>query len=371
MAKWITVAIVAALLFSAGLFAGNSVPFTKALATAPTAKSSPGPADAVPKTERDIRVESAATDDFMPISFIRRASSEDSAEVRTAEMAEDRTADKEHRTAIQNLIRQRFPDTDADVAEVWVDAYAEMSLDEVSFILEQKRSASIGSGLSLPHSLMTEALTSNPEQTVDVAVRMVMTNLRSAFSPGFRRMVVLPEAIGDPELLTEHEQRNTPTTSFRSFESGPLITSPIATHVALTNESSAMFFLEGHRLTRRGDFRLLKDRRLGIVSRSGEMASAESTPIPEDATEVQIAANGTIHFKNAAGETREAGRIAVCRVTNLAKLESDDGVFFIASDHGTVTLCEDASAFLLRNTLEQSNVDRSYENSLLVYLKSL
>ena len=373
MAKWITVAIVAALFFSAGLFAGHSVPFTKALATAPTAKINSGPASAVQKTTSEVTMESSVPNDANPASFVSHAAPVDSAEFRTAEMIEESTAGREHRAAIQNLIRQHFPDMDADVAEIWVETYAEMSLDEIIFILQQKRSASneIGTGASLPDLLVTELLASNPEQTVDVAVRMVKSNLQSAYALGFRRMVVLPEAISDPESLTDEEKRCTPTTSFRSFESGPLVRSPIATHVALTKESSVMFLLEGNRLTRRGDFRLLKDRRLGVVSRCGEMASAESTPIPEDATEVQIAADGTIHFENATGETGQAGRIAVCSVTDLENLQSDDGVFFTVSDHGAVTMREDAADFLLTNTLEQANVDRSYENSLLAHLKLL
>ncbi|MEJ7590718.1 MAG: hypothetical protein WKF77_04165 [Planctomycetaceae bacterium] len=381
MAKWITAAIVAALFFSVGLFAGHSVPFTTALAKGVIETSNPGRA-ADQKPFGDIPVDSTAADDSRPMAFVSHATAIENAEFRTAELMEQGVSGDEHRRAIRNLIQQHFPNTDAVAAEIWGETYAEMSLDEITFILEQKRLISHEScvGLSTStmqstplqsHNPLAEPLPLNPELAGDIAVRVVETNLRSAYSLGFRRMVVLPEAIPDPESWTPEKRRSAPATIFRSFEFGTLISSPIATHVALTQESSAMFFLEGNRLTRRGDFQLLADRRLGIVTSREEMASAESTPLPEGATNVQILQNGTIQFQNAAGETGEAGRIAVCNVRDLADLQSTDGVFFTATDAGDVIRHEDTSAMLRTHTLEQSNVDRLYENSLLAYLKSL
>lgn len=381
MAKWITAAIVAALFFSIGLFAGHSVPFTTAEATGVSEKSNPGRiADQRPRG--DIPVDSTAADDSKPIAFISHSTAMENPAFRTAELMEPGVSGDEHRRAIRNLIQQHFPNTDAVAAEIWGETYAEMSLDEITFILEQKRLTSNGIGASLSaswmpslpslsHTVLAEPLPSRPELAGDIAVRIVETNLRSAYSLGFRRMVVLPEAIPDPESWTPDKRRSAPVTIFRSFESGRLIASPMATHVALPQESSTMFCLEGNRLTRRGDFQMLADRRLGIVTSREEMASAESTPLPEGATNVQIMQNGTIHFRNAAGETGEAGRIAVCRVRDLADVQSTDGVFFTVTDAGDVTRCEDESAILLTHTLEQSNVDRSYENSLLAQLKSI
>jgi len=375
MAKWITVAIVAGLFFSVGLFAGHRVPSTKALATGVNEKSNPD-LTADQKPASDIPDDSTAEADSSTISFISHTNASDNAEQRTVELIVEGASSHEHQTDIRNLIRQHFPDTNGNVIDVWVETYADMSLDEVTFILEQKRrtSSEIGTAYSIPslsHPVQPDPLPSEPDQANDVAVRMVEANLRSAYSLGFRRTVVLPDTIADLESWTPDKPRSVSVTSFRSFESGTWISSPIGTHVALTKENSAMFCLEGNRLTRRGDFQMLADRRLGIVTSSEEIAAVESTPLPVGATDVQISQNGQIQFRNAAGETSEAGRIAVCSVTNLADLQSLDGVFFTGSDAGKITRHEDASALLLMKTLEQSNVDRSYENSLLEYLKSL
>lgn len=378
MAKWIPVAIVAGLFFSVGILAGHSVPFTKALATGLIEESDPErPADQ--KRPGDVPVHSTAAKDAQPFALISQSTGIENAEFRTADLMEKNASADEHKKAIRNLIQQHFPDTDEVAVAIWVETYADMSLDEITFVLEQKHRTSKSTGASFPATLMpsladtaaAEPRSSGPEQTGDIAVKMVEANLRSAYSLGFRRTVVLPDAIADPESWTREEPRNVSVTSFRSFESGSLIASPIATHVALTKEDSTMFCLEGNRLTRRGDFQLLADRRLGIVTTCEEIASSDSTPLPEDATDVRILQNGTIQFKNMSGETREAGRIAVCSVTDLAGLRSDDGVFFTGLDVGNITFHEDATAFLLTHRLEQSNVDRSYENSLLAHLKSL
>lgn len=382
MAKWITAAVFAALFFSVGLLAGHSVPFTKPLATGVTGKANPG-SDADQRLASDISVNSTAAADSTPTLFISHAATSEKAERLTTEPIVESASRDVHRTAIRDLIHRHFPNTDAVTAGIWVETFTEMSLDEIAFLLEQKRLTSKGIGVrlsaslmpststpSLSHTVLPEPLPSKQEQAGDFAVRVVEANLRSAYSLGFRRMVVLPEAISLPESRAGDKSRRAPVTCFRSFESGTLIGSPIATHVALTKENSTMFCLDGNRLTRRGDFQLLADRRLGIVTSSEELAAAESTPLPEDASDVQISQNGTIHFRNAAGDTEDAGRIAVCSVTDLADLQSDDGVFFVVSHPAKVARRDDASAFLQTNMLEHSNVDRSYENSLLTYLKS-
>ncbi len=380
MAKWITIAIVAGLFFSVGIFAGHSVPSTKAPATGSIEETNPARAIGQ-KPPSDVPVDSPAADDSLPIALISQSTAIENAEFRTAESPGNDVSAVDHRKDIRNLIQQHFPDTDAVAAEIWVETCADLSLDEIIFVLEQKRVTSQGIGASPPATLMpsiptltdtglAELRPSGPAQADEIAVRLVEANLRSAYSLGFRRMVVFPDTSVDPNSWSRDKPRSVTVTSFRSYESGTLIGSPIATHVALTKEDSTMFRLEGNRLTRRGDFRLLADRRLGIVTSCEEIASSDSTPLPEGATDVRILQNGTIQFRNTAGETREAGRIAVCSVVNLADLRSDDGVFFNGWDAGQIIMHEDASAFLRTHRLEQSNVDQFYENSLLTHLKS-
>ncbi len=392
MAKWITLALVATLLFSAGLYAGSSVRFSNVLAIGPTqSKSAPSLPVLLHQNISDHAANGSATKiNEMPITFISAELVAD-AEVRTAEFNDlgatdvtsaddsDITVADSERAAIRNLILQHFPNTESDLAEIWVETFAGMDLDEINFILEQKKQSSsgLGSGLSvLPGSSQPSIagpLTSTSESAVDEDVALVTTNLRSAYSIGYRRMVVLPEAVDPSTASTDSGavRGNIPTTRFRTFESGPLLQSPIATHVALSNETSVMFHLEGNHVTRRGDFQILTDNRLGIVTGSGEFAAEGSTPLPEDAKDVHILQNGTIGFSNTAGETLNAGRITVCCIVNLAELKSGDGVLFLASGAGQLKVLEHPDSVLRLNSLEQSNVNRVEENFLLEHLKSL
>jgi hypothetical protein len=394
MAKWITVALVAALLFSAGLYAGHSVPFSDVLATGLTTQSNSASVVVNHGLAGNTSAASSAKNGDVPFLLISRAEPVAVAEVRTAEFVDFHTTDGTNtgisdvavsdvavsdveRAAIRKLILQRFPNTDLDMAEIWVDTYAGMDLDEINFVLEQKKQTSSelrAGGAISPTPLQSSAiapLTTKPESALDGDIASVTSNLHSAYSVGYRRMVVLPEAVDTSASLTDVERRNIPSSRFRCFESGPLLQSPIATHVALSHETSVMFCLEGNRVTRRGDFQILTDRRLGIISNSGEFAVEGSTPLPEDAKNVHIQQNGTVRFSNAAGETLEAGRIAVCSITNLANLQTSDGVLFLASDAGQIKVLEHPNSVLRLNSLEQSNVNRVGENLLLGHLKSL
>lgn len=388
MAKWITVALVAALLFSAGLYAGHSVPFSNVLATGLTTQSDSVPVVVNQYLAGSAPAASSTKSSKVPFTLISRAGSAADAEIRTAEFSDIRATDDNNagvsniavsdseRAAIQKLILQHFPNTDSDLAAIWVETYAGMDLDEINFVLEQKKQTSSepGAGLSISpgssQSFMMGPLM-KPESSLEEDIASVTTNLRSAYSIGYRRMVVLPETIDLLESSTDVERRNILSTRFRSFESGALLQSPIATHIALSNETSVMFHLEGNRVTRRGDFQILTDRRLGIITSNGEFAAEGSTPLPEDAKNVHILQNGTIRLTNAAGEALEAGRIAVCSIANLANLQSSDGVLFLASDASPLTVLEHPDSVLRLNSLEQSNVHRVDENLLLEHLRSL
>lgn len=389
MAKWITVALVAGLLFSAGLYAGHSVPFSNVLATGLKTQSNSAPVVVNQDLAGNESAASYTKNSDVPFLLISRAERVADADVRTAGLDSLRETDGTsaevpdvavsdvERAAIQKLILQHFPNTDSDLAEIWIETYAGMDLDEINFVLEQKRktSSELGAGLSIsPGSSQSsgiEPLTSKPESALEGDIACVTTNLRSAYSTGYRRMVVLPETVDTSASFTENERRHIPSTRFRSFESGPLIQSPIATHVALSNESSVMFCLEGNRVTRRGDFQILTNRKLGIITSGGEIAVEGYTPLPQDAKDLRILQNGNVQFNNAAGETLEAGRIVVCSITNLADLQSSDGVLFLASDAGNLKILEHLDSVLRLNSLEQSNVNRVDENFFLEHLKSL
>ena len=394
MAKWITLALVAVLLFSVGLYAGHSVPFSDVVATGPTSPSTPTAAAVNQDLAGNASAASSSKNNNVPFSLISRAEPVASVEIRTAKFEDFQATDGNNagvsdalasgvaasdaeRAAIRKLILQHFPNTDSDLAEIWVETYAGMDLDEINFVLEQKKhtSSELGAGLSIldrsSQSSILGPLTSKPESPFDRDIALVTTNLRSAYSIGYRRMVVLPEVVDPSASSTDVERRNFSSTRFRSFESGPLLHSPIATHVALANESTVMFCLEGNRVTRRGDFQILADRRLGIITSCGEFAAEGSKPLPEDAKDVHILQNGTVRFSNAAGETLEAGHIAVGHISKLADLQTNDGVLFLAADASQLKVLEHPDSVLRLNSLEQSNVNRVDEISLREHFKSL
>jgi flagellar basal body rod protein FlgG len=153
---------------------------------------------------------------------------------------------------------------------------------------------------------------------------------------------------------------------FRSFDAGRTVTSPMPLHLAIVGtETSCMFCLEGDRYTRRGDFRLLADRRLGIVTPSGEFAAKNSPVIPDNVTRLRIHSNGQITFNEASGVVAEAGRIELVRFDSMEHLTTDDGVFFSCNSGGVPQVVPPTESVLLVGQLELSNVNQSDEQELL------
>jgi hypothetical protein len=288
--------------------------------------------------------------------------------------------DSVSRRNVLQLIRRIFPDADEETANVWADVYADTDPSEVQFILEQKRmlsgtlavSGSTGLEGSLwktPKSGSAAARASTP---LAVAVDVVRNNLRGAWSIGFRQTIVLPEALPSNETLSFSSLEQIRSTMFLSFDAGRMISSPVATHVALpTDDGSLMFRLEGLRLTRRGDFILLSDRRLGLMTQSENFVLEDSPRIPDDAIAVRITMSGEIQFENSSGEMKSAGTLSVLKVTDLAKLRTRDGVIFTIEDPNPLSFVTPATPELSTLTLEISNVNREDESRLLEQLTSL
>ena len=84
MAKWITLALVAVLLFSVGLYAGHSVPFSDVVATGPTSPSTPTAAAVNQDLAGNASAASSSKNNNVPFSLISRAEPVASVEIRTA-----------------------------------------------------------------------------------------------------------------------------------------------------------------------------------------------------------------------------------------------------------------------------------------------
>ena len=145
MSKLVIVAAAAVLLFFTGLFAGRIVPWSSASAEG-RGKSLRLTSAAVSGNDADSQINSTVSAGSNQLSFISSTAALLKPEVCSAEVKErtsgspgnERSPD-ERRTAILKLIQRQFPDTDAEVSEIWAETFEEMDPDEISFILEQKR----------------------------------------------------------------------------------------------------------------------------------------------------------------------------------------------------------------------------------------
>jgi hypothetical protein len=271
-----------------------------------------------------------------------------------------------------------FPDAKPDTISVWAEAYDGMDLGEVEFILEQKRAMSgtldseiatamLGTplGTTSANALLSPD-TMSPIVEAQNAIRM---NLQGAWSSGYRRTVVIPEAVNthDPAGLVSATPRQ--VTMFRSFETGRLQPSPVPTHVAIGSKNGAlMFCLEGNLFTRRGDFQRLADGRLGLVTSSGSYALKDSTPIPESTTTIEVTPMGEI-FYDADGQPTSAGHVGIVELSKLNRLQTVDGVFF-NSETPAGSPATGLEADLSIHQLEMSNVNRSDDTQLLELLNT-
>ncbi len=293
--------------------------------------------------------------------------------------SEDRAHGSPPDNGVLLLIQRTFPDADPETARIWAESYSEMDLSEVEFILEQKRrlSGSLDAGLSatpemaLPSGGSEHA--SEDSRSLRAAIRLVSRNLSGSWTVGFRGTVVLPEAASD---LARNEDQNGQQAfralMFYSFDPGKRISSPLPLHVTLPADNGAlMFCLEGNRLTRRGDFQLLADRRVGLTTHTGPVPLLDSAILPESAKDVSISQAGEIQYVDPAGMTLIAGRVAVTRVVDLSELSSDDGVIFVTRSSESLSTPEPDKIRLSTGTLELSNVDRENERALLSHLQSL
>jgi len=224
--------------------------------------------------------------------------------------------------------------------------------------------------LSLPDE--TEFAAEDSE-SLNKAIHRVSLNLNGSWTVGFRGTVLLPEVASDlARSKSQIGQQRFRSLMFYSFDPGKRISSPLPLHVALPADNGAlMFCLEGNLLTRRGDFQLLADRRVGLTTHTGPVALRDSAILPDSAKDVSISQAGEIQYVDTAGMTVIAGRVAVRCVVDLSELSSDDGVIFVIRSSESLSTPEPDKTRLSTGTLELSNVDRENDRALLSHLQSL
>ena len=405
MQQFLAFAVASAVLFTAGLIAGQGVNQTDEPVVAPVAAAnvvskdgdSQGPVENATTDGPDETVEKPMPSLVMNASHQRQeevtdryffssvdAASDVAKASETAPKQDDESspsavaADPEARKQLESLIRRMFPDAKPDTISVWAEAYDGMDLGEVEFILEQKRAMSgtldseiatamLGTPLGATSAdKLLSPQTMSPIVEAQNAVRM---NLQSAWSSGYRRTVVVPEAVNNQSLAGIGSSAPRKVTMFRSFETGRLQPSPDPTHMAIGSKNGAlMFCLEGNMYTRRGDFQRLEDGRLGLVTSTGTYALKDSTPIPESITSVEITPMGEILY-DADGQPTSAGHVGIVQLSELNRLQTVDGVFF-TSETSVGSPATGLEADLTIHQLEMSNVNRSDDAQLLELLNT-
>ena len=405
MQQFLAFAIASAVLFTAGLIAGQGVNQTDdtVLASADATDSAPevdpsndsvdGPQIDAP----DLSVEKPMPSPVMNASHQRQeevtdryffssvdaaadaAKARETTSTRITESSPSTEAtDPEARSQLESLIRRMFPDAKPDTISVWAEAYDGMDLGEVEFILEQKRAISGSLDSEIATAMLgtplgttsAEALLSpqtiSPIVEAQNAIRM---NLQCAWSSGYRRTVVVPEAVNKQSHAGIFSSTPRQVTMFRSFETGRLQPSPVPTHVAIGSKNGAlMFCLDGNTYTRRGDFQRLADGRLGLVTSAGNYALKDSSPIPESTTTIEITPMGEIFF-DAGGQPTSAGHVGIVELAELNRLQTIDGVFFTSETPGG-SPATGLEAELSIHQLEMSNVNRSDDSQLLELLNT-
>ncbi len=407
MQQFVAFAVASAVLFTAGLIAGQGVDRSDETVSPPVTVSSPTtatdvtPDDSAVITEQETPDEPLAkpmpspimnashqqqeevTDHYFFSSVDGTANSTSSSQSSTDRTTETSTAqitvaNPEARRQLESLILRMFPDAAAETVAAWADAYSDMDLGEVEFILEQKRSLS-GSldseiatamlGTPLGATTAESLLSPQAMSPIVEAQNAVRSNLQSAWSSGYRRTVVIPEAVSNQSIPGSIALTPRQVTMFRSFETGQLQPSPVPTHVAIASKNGAlMFCLDGNLFTRRGDFQRLADGRLGLVTSSGSYALKDSTPIPESVTSIEITTSGEIMY-DAEGQPVSAGLVGIVELSELNRLQTVDGVFF-TSETLNASSVPAANAELTTYQLEMSNVNRTDDTQLLELLNT-
>ena len=397
MQQFLAFAVASAVLFTAGLIAGQGVNGSDEAVSSPTTLSAlttvadVAPEDSAAITEQETPDEPLAkpmpspimnashqqqeevTDHYFFSSVDGTTNSTSSSQSSTDQTTETSTTritvvNPDARRQLESLILRMFPDAASETVAAWADAYADMDLGEVEFILEQKRSLSGSLDSEIATAMLGTPLGATTAETllspqamspIVEAQNAVRSNLQSAWSSGYRRTVVIPEAVSNHSIPG----------SIALTPRQVTMPSPVPTHVAIGSKNGAMMFcLDGNLFTRRGDFQRLANGRLGLVTSSGSYALKDSTPIPESVTSIEITTSGEIMY-DAEGQPVSAGYVGIVELSELNRLQTVDGVFFTDKALHASSVPR-ANAALTTYHLEMSNVNRTDDTQLLELLNT-
>lgn len=265
----------------------------------------------------------------------------------------------EDRTAIQKLIRRVFPDADAATVDAWAETFQGMSATEISDILEQKKllSGSLDSiftpELQPPKSPVGRGLANSNRDEERTATRQ---NLRHAWTVGYRRRLVLPGPGEDGSAGSVAAGLD-----FIDFSSGRRVKSPQPLHVAFADHALQMFLLQDGSLTRRGDFSIQPDGKLGLNTAGGVRELRNSLVVTDRTRVLRVLENGEVQQAGEQDGWMTIGHLPVAEVLRPELLTTSDGVHFEAIAPHAWRELSAGEIRLVPGTLELSNVDPAEE----------
>ena len=269
---------------------------------------------------------------------------------------------------VRDIIRESLPTAESPVVDVLADEYANLSDDEIIFLLSQQKT--IGSLLAPSGGMfsrsafpdggreaeVSEAATflGDTEPPSTAMVHIAQENLRNVDTVGYRSRV--PFAVVSPADMTQRVQ-----SELRDLHSGRHLLTGDPLHVAIQTPGPIFFQLEDGRLTRNGMFCRLSDGRIGLRTGDDAIALMDSPVIPADGTVVRIDAVSGEVIAGQAGGTTHCGTIRIVTVSQPSELSTTDGVYFSAPA-AAVSAQEVA---VQTGTVELSNVDVQSNRRLL------
>ncbi|MBL8814963.1 MAG: hypothetical protein JNL58_02955 [Planctomyces sp.] len=289
---------------------------------------------------------------------------------------------------VRSIIRKAWPEVDAETADVWAEEMADMSDDDIQFMIEQRKRSGLRSfGSSLPKAssmledvqppqLSIESAIGSPATgtscptAIQQAIAESLKNLSAGNAIGYRRSVTFVS----PTSGSTEAEHPLPTWTFHSVRdfrpAGEQRTfKPL--HAALPADPELMFCLADSLLTRRGDFQILPDQRLGLMAGSTSIAVDGVEPIPENSVGVEIKENGTVQLTTPEGATKVLGKLRIARIRNPGTLTTTDGVLFQCPPEQLILVGESDPFRLLPGFVELSNVELEAEWKALEHFRKL
>lgn len=262
----------------------------------------------------------------------------------------DRPSDV-RRSEVRALLQKLKPRANDETIELWTDQFAQMSDEDIRFLVSQS-------------TLMT-----SEEQLPDIRSQPVFQGFSSLFGGSPASETAAPEmagvnlervsTVGYRQVLTVEVTDAGAPEHIRDFSAGPTIVTGNPLHIALRTAGRVFFELEDGRLTRNGSFERMADGHLGQIVNGSVTPLKDSPQIPNSVDEVTF--SFTRDRQTLSAQPPAPFTLPVVRVPFSVELTTNDGVYFTATGLDRVPV----QAEFTQGALELSNTDILRNQQLL------